>query len=99
MEQSPKFKEGDKVRIYVASNNEDLGEWTFCRYDYNMQGVAWFIKDGTGHEQSGDLKMLRIEYAGCQHEWQRVTMFRFDSFCCKHCPVTREFDREKDEAA
>lgn len=93
------FKPGQRVRVWVDSTGELLAaEWTFRGYDA-PNGLMWLVKDGQKHEQCGDTAHLRLEHLECQHDWQRVTMFRFDSFCCKHCPATRQFDKEKDEAA
>jgi len=44
------------------------------------------------------MSLLRIEFDVCPHEWTRIVGFRFDSFCCAKCSVSRAFDPTKDAA-
>jgi hypothetical protein len=95
MVQSPdvlkNLKKGDKVTIYNADNKERLGSYTF---DYFTSDTIELVGGSFAF-----LSEVIVLLAGCQHEWKRIDLFRTTEFHCKHCPVVRPFDIEKDEAA
>lgn len=94
------FKVGDKCEV-IDKRNPLFGKvFPVSRLE---PGVTWFNVTGEGElfrEMYCDNMYLGIVFklAECDHNWQRITMFRFDEFCCTKCPAKRAFDITKDAA-
>lgn len=99
------LKKGDKFHAYDIETGTALGGYVFNEWvwiDGFQHAYCTSISDANrpgGRVYKADLRQFILTKHTCQHEWKRLDLFRTTEFHCKHCPATRAFDKEKDEAA